>query len=486
MAFNTDKGRFTITNFSVTPSPMAYGDAFTISITLTNKTGQKLTGFELYADALFRNTVLTVQQTLIEEYGNDVYSPDWSYSSDRDDGSYRFGIYYDDVNPTGWGWQKAISWPNNTARTFTYQARFMSEDSTLHPPKVVNFYRSRDAWDAREDPIAEVDLNTPDLSARLIQISTSGYFNFAWSLSIGYTYGSSGDDTDGVDISTSYAVDPIVISRHWNPAASLSVKRGLANGSASDEGERLLVTAKLSKNEYADASAMFCRLYYEENGTATTSSSYIDLTQSISALLAGVTDDASLVTQTFSNGSNWSFLLVFGDDYETASAPASIALAFANVHMSGASTGGVAFGRFSSSSEGNPKFECAYPATFESSLDMRVGGIDVTDQFTISKTAGKLTISSFKAYKCGPLIFFQLNCSMSGATTPGNSVFEGTIAGPWLPSFHLCGMAGFWSTSIEVFFVDTAGKVTFRAMVANDGPSGSSSWSGVRSFYYFF
>lgn len=111
--------------------------------------------------------------------------------------------------------------------------------------------------------------------------------------------------------------------------------------------------------------------------------------------------------------------------------------------------------------------------------------LDVTDQFTISKTAGKLTISSFKAYKCGALMFFQLNCSMSGVTTPGKSVFEGTISGPLLPSFTLCGMSGFWATSIEVFFVEPTGKVTLRAMVANDGPSGGTTWSGVRSFYYF-
>lgn len=382
MAFNTARGKFTITNFSVTPSPMAYGDAFTISITLTNKTGQKLTGFELHAGARFRNTVLTVRQALIEEYGNDVYSPDWYDSSDGDEGGCSFGIYYDDINPTGWGMQKAISWPNNTAKTFTYQARFMGEAN------VVSFYRSRDACDAREDPIAEVDLNTPDLSARLLQMPTRSYsfFNNAWSLSISYTYGSSGEDDDWADFSTSYADYPIVISRYWNPAVSLSVKRGLANGSANDEGERLLVTAKLSKNEYADASAMFCRLYYEENGTATTSSSYIDLTPSISALLAGVTDDASLATQTFSNGSNWSFLLVFGDDYETASAPASIALAFANVHMSGASTGGVAFGRFSSSSEGNPKFECAYPATFEQPVNAD-GGIEGVTNYASGEVA---------------------------------------------------------------------------------------------------
>jgi hypothetical protein len=110
--------------------------------------------------------------------------------------------------------------------------------------------------------------------------------------------------------------------------------------------------------------------------------------------------------------------------------------------------------------------------------------LDVTSQFSINKTAGKLTINSFNVYKCGALMFFQLNCSMSGATSPGNSVFEGTISGPWLPSFTLCGMSGFWATSIEVFFVDPTGKVTLRAMVANDGPS-SGSWSGVRSFYYF-
>lgn len=370
----------------------------------------------------------------------------------------------------------SISWPNNTERTFTVSRAFDGGE---------RYYTSS------VPSIGTINLAEPDRTGRLLQNdpALSAYTNTViiyYDYISGKTqYNGNEEDFQG-DITNGYSQNLIVFSHTWLPTASLSVKRCLANGSANDEGERLLVTAKLSKSEYADTSAMFCRLYYEENGTATTSSSYIDLTPSISALLAGVTDDASLVTQTFSNGSNWSFLLVFGDDYETASAPASIALAFANVHMSGASTGGVAFGRFSSSSEGNPKFECAYPATFESGLDMRVGGIDVTDQFTISKTAGKLTISSFKAYKCGPLIFFQLNCSMSGATTPGNSVFEGTIAGPWLPSFQLCGMSGFWATSIEVFFVDTTGKVTLRAMVANDGPSGSSSWSGVRSFYYFF
>lgn len=140
-----------------------------------------------------------------------------------------------------------------------------------------------------------------------------------------------------------------------------------------------------------------------------------------------------------------------------------------------------------------PSAETAYSASYNAHQTMlekintstnfnTTDKIDVTDQFTISKTAGKLTISSFKAYKCGALMFFQLNCSMSGVTTPGNSVFEGTISGPWLPSFTLCGMSGFWGASIEVFFAEPTGKVTLRAMVANDGANG---WVGVRSFYYF-
>jgi len=142
-----------------------------------------------------------------------------------------------------------------------------------------------------------------------------------------------------------------------------SVERS-ANGLPDDSGENLLLTARLSLSEAADASALRLRLHYAEDGAATSDSPAIDLTDSIAALLGGVTDDTSIIRKTFSNSADWSFLLVFGDDYESASSGASVSEAFANFHLSGASTGGVCVGGFSSAVENAPKFECHYPAYF--------------------------------------------------------------------------------------------------------------------------
>ena len=41
--------------------------------------------------------------------------------------------------------------------------------------------------------------------------------------------------------------------------------------------------------------------------------------------------------------------------------------AFANLHLSGQSTGGVAIGKFSASAYGNPLFECAFPIVLSGS-----------------------------------------------------------------------------------------------------------------------
>jgi hypothetical protein len=84
-------------------------------------------------------------------------------------------------------------------------------------------------------------------------------------------------------------------------------------------------------------------------------------------MLTGITDSTSAITTTFSNGSDWSFLLVVSNGYETRSATANIPRAFANVHMSGCRTGGVAFGKFSGATENNPLFECAYPIVLNGS-----------------------------------------------------------------------------------------------------------------------
>lgn len=51
-----------------------------------------------------------------------------------------------------------------------------------------------------------------------------------------------------------------------------------------------------------------------------------------------------------------------GDEISITQRTDMIEISFANLHLSGASTGGVAMGMFSTATEGDPKFESAYPA----------------------------------------------------------------------------------------------------------------------------
>jgi hypothetical protein len=134
------------------------------------------------------------------------------------------------------------------------------------------------------------------------------------------------------------------------------------SGVASDEGENLVSTVKLDMADTAEASNMALTLLYEQGASVNQASARMDLTAHIPDLLAGVTDSETLIESLFTNSSDWDFKLVFGDAYEETVAYASIARAFANVHMSGKSTGGVCLGGFSSSEEGDPKFESYYKA----------------------------------------------------------------------------------------------------------------------------
>lgn len=158
-----------------------------------------------------------------------------------------------------------------------------------------------------------------------------------------------------------------------SPAITVfEIQRG-TNGIADDEGENALLSLKLSLANIARESSMTLKLYYAENSEATIDSSNIDLTTHINTMLSGVTEDSTLISETFSNSSTWNFLLVFGDEYESATVHYSLGRAFANVHLSGASTGGVCFGGFSSSAEGDPRFESRYPAYLYGGIS-QIGG----------------------------------------------------------------------------------------------------------------
>ena len=162
-----------------------------------------------------------------------------------------------------------------------------------------------------------------------------------------------------------YKVDDLVfLNAYYHPqVADMDLQRTI-DGVPSDEGEDILSTLRLALDDAGGAKFMQAHLHYAENATATEDSTYLDLTPRIPELLTGVADSADLLPEPFSNGSNWDFLLVFGDQYESARARYTLSRAFANLHLSGEPTGGACFGGFSSSTLGNPKLESHYPGFF--------------------------------------------------------------------------------------------------------------------------
>ena len=129
------------------------------------------------------------------------------------------------------------------------------------------------------------------------------------------------------------------------------------------DGENLIIDLKVGYDG-SNGGIPALRLYYAQDSTINEFAEYIDLSESVEMLTTGVINDVSLVTQTFSNMYDWTFMLVFGDEYEKQVEIRKIDKSFANMHLSGKSTGGVCFGGFSKAEEGAPKLECYYPAYF--------------------------------------------------------------------------------------------------------------------------
>lgn len=136
------------------------------------------------------------------------------------------------------------------------------------------------------------------------------------------------------------------------------------NGSPDDEGESVLTTLRLSSNLSAGTSGATLMLYYAVDSRATTSSlSYIDLSSYISDAIATGFTNSQIISTTFANEYDYGLLLVFtAADGESVVLETELSQSFANVHLSGKSTGGICFGGFCSSEDDFPKFESYYPA----------------------------------------------------------------------------------------------------------------------------
>ena len=226
--------------------------------------------------------------------------------------------------------ETACSWANSASKTLTWS---ITPDAILSQPLYAASYER--------------------LKARLAALRT-----LPFRLEI------EGVESDGSYAMLIYTISGVqYIDKYYNPQITLDAWRY-----PDDESTALAATMKVELADGNNASGFNATMYYARDAKATTASSVFNMNVSRDVLFGvGYSANTSILPGTFANGSVYSFLLVVTDGIETASAMCVVDRAFANLHLSGQSTGGVAIGKFSAATYGNPLFECAFPIVLSGS-----------------------------------------------------------------------------------------------------------------------
>lgn len=152
----------------------------------------------------------------------------------------------------------------------------------------------------------------------------------------------------------------------YNPSIPVFTAERSIGANPNDEGENLLMNIRLGKSAVAKPEVMSMYLYYQDRAKPDEDPAVIVLTGKITDALSQ--EIQIVISETLGKNSDWDLLLWFGDKYESATLKLFVSRAFANVHLSGTSTGGVCFGSFSKATNNNPLFQCYYPAEFEAGI----------------------------------------------------------------------------------------------------------------------
>lgn len=272
-------------------------------------------------------------------------------------------------------------------------------------------------------------------------------------------------DNDMRTILAMYTITNAIV----NPTiTALDVVRCLSDGTESDEGTYLLIKSlKLSINEDTSASAITTAEITVGTITKTLSASVIEAALSSAGYAESVPDvfDGEI----FLNGTTYAGQLTIGTAYETATQAFTVARAFANMHFSGADTGGVAFGGFSSATSGNPLLESYYPAKF-------YAGIEGVTNYAAAETltGGKWT-NDKPIYRQ----IFTLTTTATGLQTLG------TISGldAVIKIEGTCKSSSNWLPIVYAFTSSGGSTTQARAYVSLTGEvSASFSGSGSKTF----
>ena len=188
-------------------------------------------------------------------------------------------------------------------------------------------------------------------------------------------------DSDG-GFGTEFELEGLkVINHRFNPnidemelfRATKKKVDGVDVTSRNDEGENVLTTLKFGVNSggYDYKNYLTAKIYRAEGEQITPADDPNPITiptANLDQLLSGVTESPNVITDSYDKAKDWDFLLAFGDQYEMFYGRFNLAMAFANMHLSGRKKGGVCFGGFSTSTDTKPKLESYFPAYFKSGI----------------------------------------------------------------------------------------------------------------------
>lgn len=350
-----DKGYFTVTALSFTPSVAAMGETVRFSVTIKNSSGKAISSCYIRMAGDYPSTDAPSGVGEVPGYIYLHGGPSFAMAS--------------------------ISWANGSSKTFTGSFTWTK-----------GFYALDDS---------SYVLSPSSANLRLSIVTGTDFDDGTNYDNIRKLCGSSGEYLH-------------LLSKRDNPRVTLDMWR-----TPDDESSSVATTIKLTSDV---SSSVFqnrgysAKLYYSSaNNPPTTSDSTATLNATIAQMLSGVTASTSAVTKAFSNGSDWYFMLVVSNGYESNSATCSIPRAFANLHLSGCSTGGACFGGFSTSTENNPKLESYYPVYLYGGIAKVGGSSDLlpslgiqtgssTAQSVASSGSATVSVTFPKPYTAAPVV----------------------------------------------------------------------------------
>lgn len=224
--------------------------------------------------------------------------------------------------------------------------------------------------------------------------------------------------------------------RPFRPSLQINAARCNAEGICEDEGDYILIAAKLDVNGELSYSDMVAAGYNGNSSKPTVELNGVEIDHSITLgachtgifeFLIDPTTDASIggtppkyITQIVPASSDYKLRIAFEDFYEPCEDDVDIARAFANLHLSEYDDGGACFGGFCKrTAKGKPQFESHYASVFHKPIKEENG------------TPLQLALGSkFSSYSFSNLVptlrAFGSVVTLQGEITPSASIAGGT------------------------------------------------------------